>query len=70
MPVGETFAGFVIFHLTVDLFPPIKALLISNVSLQNCYSKHFTVNSYFPFKMQKFSPADVFPYTVLNVHSY
>ena len=70
MPVGETFAGFVIFHLTVNLFLPIKALLIGIVSLQNCYSKHFAMNSYFPLKMQKFSPADVFPYTILNVHSY
>ena len=42
----------------------IMALLISNISLQNCYSESFTANSYFPLKTQKFFPTDVFPYTV------
>ena len=44
-------------------------LLISNISIQKCYSKRFTVNSYFPFKICKFSPVDVFPYMVCTVLS-
>ena len=47
---------FTVFHSTANLFPWIMALLISNISLQNCYSKSFTANSYFPLKTQKFPP--------------
>ena len=36
--------------------PQIMALLISSISLQKCYSKSFTANSYFPLKTQKFPP--------------
>ena len=55
---------FVVFHWTAKLFPRIMALLISNISLQNCYSEGFTTNSYFPLKTQKFFPVDVFSYIV------
>ena len=55
---------FVVFHSTTNLFLQIMALSISNISLQNCYSKSFTVNSYFQLKPWKFSPIDVFPCTV------
>ena len=37
----------------------VGALLIGNVSLQNCYCERFTMNSYVPPKTWKFSPADV-----------
>ena len=59
MSVGKNYS-------TANLFPQIMALSISNLSLKNCYSEIFTVNSYFPLKMQKFSPADVFPYTIFK----
>ena len=52
------------FHSITNLFPQLLALSISNISLQNCYSESFTANSYFLLKMQTFSPADVFPFTV------
>ena len=41
---------FMIFHLIVNLFLRIMALLISNINLQKCYSEGFTANSHFPFK--------------------
>ena len=46
--VGENFRGF---HSTTNVFLRIMALSISNISLQKCYSKSFTANSYFPLKM-------------------
>ena len=52
------------FHSTTNLLPQIMALSISNISLQNCYSKSFTANSYFLLKKRKFSHTDVFPYMV------
>ena len=44
------------FSLNRNSFPTNMALLICNISLQNCYSKCFTTNSYFPFKTWRFSP--------------
>ena len=52
------------FYSTANVFLQIMVLLISNISLQECYSESFIANSYFPLKTQKFSPTDVFPYTV------
>ena len=60
-PQGITFT---VFHSTANLFLKMMALLIGNISLLKCYSGNFTINSHFLFKMQKFSPMDVFPYTV------
>ena len=62
---GENFAVFTILHSTMNLFLQIMALSISNISLQNCYSKSFTVNSYFPLKTRKFYPTDFFLYTLV-----
>ena len=56
---------FVIFHSIVNLLLWIMALSVGNVSLHKCYSKSFIVNSYFPFKMWKFSIVDVYPYAVI-----
>ena len=33
---GKTFAVFAVFHLIMNVFPRIMALLIGNVSLQAC----------------------------------
>ena len=63
-PRGKTFAVFMVFHSTANLFPQIMALLINNINLQQCYSKSCTANSLFLLKIQKFSPVDVYPYTV------
>ena len=52
----KTFMFFAVFPLDHDSFPRIMALLISNIFLQNCYSKSFTMNSYFPLKMWSFFP--------------
>ena len=43
-----------VFHLTANLFLQIMVLLISNISLQNRYSKCFTVNSYLYSKPKNF----------------
>ena len=52
------------FTWSQNLFPQLMALLISNISLQSCYCESFTANSYFLLKIQKYSPTDVFPFTV------
>ena len=57
---GKTFT---LFHLTMNIFLRIMSLS-SNVTIQRRYSKSFDMNSYFPLKMWKFSPVDLFPYTV------
>ena len=63
---GGNFHGFCGFSLDHNFFLQIMALLISITGLQNYYSESFTVNSYFPLKMQKFFPRDAFPYTVIS----
>ena len=61
------FSWFCGFHTTTNVFLWIMALLISNISLWNPMCESFTVNSYFPLKMWKFSATDVFLYTVHTI---
>ena len=76
-------ASFVVclirMHTHLKLIDPTLQLLITIttidnyyrssliVSLQKCYSKRFTTNSYFPFKTQKFSPVGV---SIYSIHTY
>ena len=62
---GGKLLQFLWYSLNHECFPVNHGLVsICNISLQNWYSEIFTVNSYFPLKMQKFSSVDVFPYMV------
>ena len=65
----KTFVVFTVFHSTANLFPQTIALSISNISLQQCYSKGVTVNS-LPTQNTKVSPTDVFPYMVCQQQLY
>ena len=53
---GKTSTGkaIMVFHLTTNFSPQIMALSINNISLQNCYSKTFTVNSIFHSQHKNF----------------
>ena len=66
MVVGENF-NFCGFSLNPECFPTNHGLLISNISLQVCYSETFTANSHFPLETWKFPPVDIFPYTVYRL---
>ena len=56
------------FHSITNLFLQIMALTIRNISLQKCYSKHFTMNSHFPLKAQRVSPVYIFLDTVYGIN--
>ena len=53
-------AVFAVFYLTVNLFPQIIALSISNTSLHNCYSKSLPQMAIFHSKHKSF-PRGCFP---------
>ena len=55
--VGKTSMAF---YSITNLFLQVMALLIVNLSLQNCYSKGFTMNSHFHSKCKSF-PLWMFP---------
>ena len=68
-PQGKTFAVFVFFTQS-HLFPQIMALLINNISLQKCYGKGFTANSYFLLKVWKFPPRMFSHIWYCNIYYY
>ena len=47
----ENFHNFRGFHSIMNLFLQVMPLLIGNKNLQECYSKCFTMNSYFSLQM-------------------
>ena len=61
----STCCSFCSFSLNHQYFPVNHGLVNQQYKSTECYSETFNTKSYFPLKMQKFSPMDVFLYTVL-----
>ena len=53
MSMGKTFAVFIIFHSTANVFLWTMALLIENISQHQCYNESFTESLFCILKTNK-----------------